>query len=367
MKKRCGTLGLMCKWIGLLFFCVMLTACEKAPEKDAAVESTLERVEESLSSEDINASRIPPTSEPVQFGQVDFPILPTTQISQELIPIDPGDLWGAITTDGEIVYEPQFKSLEQLGDSAFYLIGKDTEYSILYALGDCDGNLLTDFVFSRVHMFAEESVIFLSLAATGSPDWDFMGNETNTAPLLMDMESGELMMDGRDWAHALPVFEYSYAMLDDTLAVVDERAQLLYLYSLASLRTGEKSPLAVCEDILYCYPEDGDSGFFRGTRAGEDYKEVLIDVHGNILELPPESENTMLDGKNGFVLYADGYWIYTDKDFNQRIPGKYREAMPFSGDFAAVDFQTDEMEAAEWGLVDKSGKRITQMLYQTIP
>ena len=363
-KSRYGTSCL--PFILLLFLALLLGACTELTGESYPFGSKESEAELTRETEATKTTETFPVAEGAfEAGEMTLPLLPVAVDRQLLIPICPAEKWGAINEHGDLVYDFVYDGILCLGESPFYLLGQRVDGDVLYAIGDDGGNVLSDFCFTMGRENAEDRLLFLQMIDVWEPpEQTLWGVYYDSTCVVIDKDSGEFLLDGRDFDYGLQTISlFETTSYEGLLPMFDQKAEKLLIYEIASLRARDTVPVREIGDMgSMPYPVNGSRFLVVYDNYEGEGTSYLIDLAGDVYDIPSQYSDFMPDEDTGFIGYDGEYYIYLDKDMNPRFSGNFISASPFENDVAIVCYE-DIIGAYDYGLIDRQGKRITNQRY----
>lgn len=190
----------------------------------------------------------PPNEPSVESGEDDIleparnpsPSPQNTGDHDQLIRIRKGNKYGAVNMSGELVYSTEYMTLYRVGASSCYMLRDCRTGSESYAIGDNNGELLTDYEFTNYRINDNGSLLYLTNSTWFEND--------NSDFFVFDTESRSIILTWENRSNTLEFNDFCTA--DDTFLMrktTDTGYGVLELYNVDSLIPGDKVPIGSFE------------------------------------------------------------------------------------------------------------------------
>jgi hypothetical protein len=235
-----------------------------------------------------------------------------------------GELCGVFASTGEEIYPCAYNYIQRVAKNRVYLARYESDegkksLNYVAALGDLEGNLLTDFVFSYVQSDDYETGLLFGV-------YDYALDKV----AILDAETCEPLMEFPAKCNFAGA-----SVAADTFMLMDYHTRVVTLYSISALREGKAEPLDTLKDFSYMRSYDKDSGI--GLFVLQDGSAAFFGGNGSFETVRVNRvDSTPYIGEVMIPVMVDGLWGYADATGSIVLPLQYDYAQPFSNGFAAV-------------------------------
>jgi len=249
-----------------------------------------------------------------------------------------GENTGVFASTGEVIYPFEYSYIERISANRMALNrfepSQDNAFiHSVIAIGDMEGNQLTDFVFGYIRNDGNAcGLLFATYNYT-----------LNKGAAVLDAETCEPLMEVSDscmFAGASP--------LADTFIIFDYQSSTAGLYSISGVRGGNTEPLAALENVSYLRSYDEKSGF--GVFVMADDTAAFFGGNGSFSPVFVERVHYQYyEGEELIPFSQGGLWGFADPGGNVVIQPEYDSAEPFACGLAVVS------KSGVYGYIDETG------------